>query len=393
MADLIHTEAQLIKSVQTIIKKYEDLYRETGMAYNIFKVAGISEKEVRLCRVLADLLDPKGLHYKGSVYLKLFMDNVIRPLIDKTGKFNLSKVRVTTEYPITEDRRIDIVIEDGTVFIPIEVKIFAGEQEKQITDYAVFSRKMNAKDCFIPVVFLTIDGCESYEASKDDYVRISFKKHIISWLEKCLSLEEKNKVSPLREILKQLINAIKSFCGCEDGTMENAINALITESRDSYKAALSIKKAIDELGFDTRAWEIFKGEICELVKNKFTEAEYLEEGGGNDTWHYLKIPIGNFKICINYDVKSITVESVNSKKVDAGTADKINKIMSGLTGVRNEDWKVDNIIWASKSVKYPGLEDIDNDDIYSFELYLIYSKNPQAAADKFIAMANALMNI
>jgi len=393
MVNLVQTAEQLLKSVSATVKKYEDLYRETGIAYNIFKVAGISEKEVRICCVLADLLDPKGLHYKGSTYLKLFMDDVIKPLIEKAGKLNLSKVKVTPEYPIDDDRRIDIVIEDGTVFIPIEVKINAGEQEQQLADYAAFSKKMNADTDFIPVLFLTPDGRESSEASKTDYVQISFKIHIISWLEKCLSLEEKDKVSPVREILKQFINAIKSFCGCEDGTMENAINALITESRDSYAAALLVYNAVNELDFNTKAREIFKGKIYELVKSKLPDAIYNEIG--EEDWQYIYFPIGqDLTLSINYDMQSITVESDNPKKVDAGTADKINKTMSGFTGVRNsnKDWG-EGFIWASASVKYPDLEDIDDDNIYKFELYRIYSKNPQAAADKITAMANALKNI
>jgi hypothetical protein len=395
MADLIQKETQLLKSVQTTVKKYEDLYRETGIAYNIFKIAGISEKEVRICRVLADLLNPKGLHYKGNAYLKLFLDDVFKPVIEKTGKLDLTKAKVITEYPIDENRRIDIVIEDKNVFIPIEVKIYAGEQEKQITDYAAFSKKMNAADNFIPVVFLTIDGRESYEASKDDYVRISFIKQIISWLEKCLNLDEINKVSPLREILKQLINAIKSFCGCEDGTMENAINTLISESRENFKAALMIKKAVDELGFgfDTKAWEIFKGDICELVKKKIPETEYLEEGAGSDAWYFINISTGNFDICVNYDMRSITIESVNSKKVDNVTKNKINKIMSDFLGVQNENWQGEKFIWACSNVKCPGLEDINDNYLYNYELYHIYSKDPQTAADKITAIANALKNI
>jgi len=396
MANLINTTAaQLLKSVSATIKKYEDMYRETGRAYNIFKVVGISEKEVIICRGLADLLNPKGPHYKGNAYLKLFMDEVVNPLIKNARNLDLSKAKVTTEYPITEDRRIDIVIEDGTVFIPVEVKINAGEQENQLADYAAFSKKMNADDGFIPVLFLTPDGRESSEASKDDYVRISFEKHIISWLEKCLNLEEKDKVSPVGEILKQFINAIKSFCGCEDGTMENAINALIKESRDSYAAALLISNAVKELDFDQKACEVFRDQVSNLVKKTLPDAEYLEEGKGNDEWDYLSIPIGhNCKLQINYDMISIAVESVNSKKVDAGTADKIIKTMSGFTGLRNGDWG-ENYIWACASAKYPGLEDIDidNDDIYKFELYRLYSKDPRAAADKIVAMANALKNI
>ena len=97
---------------------------------------------------------------------------------------------------------------------------------------------------------------------------MSFGEYIIPWLEKCLCLEN---APPIREVLKQLVRAIKSFCGrIEEESMENAINALISESSDSYAAASAISKAYNELDFAGKAREIFKegGEIFRLVKSK-----------------------------------------------------------------------------------------------------------------------------
>ena len=78
---------------------------------------------------------------------------VVNPLVDKAAAWNLAKTTVTTEYAIDENRRIDIVLDDGNIFIPIEVKIYAGEQEQQLADYAAFSRRMNTGVGFIPVIF------------------------------------------------------------------------------------------------------------------------------------------------------------------------------------------------------------------------------------------------
>jgi hypothetical protein len=121
-ANSIQTTALLLTHVSELAERFEEQYRKTGMKYNIFKIAGISEREVIMCRVLADFLNPKGLHYRGGVYLKLFVDMVIRPLAENAGGLDLSKAKVVTEYSINENRRIDIVIEDGVFFIPIEVK-------------------------------------------------------------------------------------------------------------------------------------------------------------------------------------------------------------------------------------------------------------------------------
>jgi len=392
MSKTIQTAAQLLERVPAVVKNFKNNYRETGMVYNIFKVAGINEREPIMCRVLADLLNPKGLHYRGSVYLKLFMDMVIIPNIKNAGKLNPEKTKVTTEYSIDKNRRIDVVLDDGTVFIPIEVKINAGEQENQLADYAAFSRKMNESSSFIPVLFLTKDGHKSEETAEADYVPISFKKQIIPWLVKCLNLEETSKATPVREILKQYIKAIKWFCEyMEDEEMANAINDLITASRDSYEAALSIWKAVDELDFNEKAYEVFKDQIYNLVRKSLPDAKYEEYE--EDDWYYFSIPVGHdCYLCVNYNMNKITVEPDNPKKVDASVADKIRKIMSGKTGVRDENWG-EGCIWATYNVKYPGLEDIDDDDVYKFELYQLYSKEPQSVADRIVSWVHDLKNI
>ena len=392
MTNSIQMAALLLERTSVTRKRFEDQYRKTGMSYNIFKVAGISEREVIMCRVLADLLDPKGLHYRGSIYLKLFMD-MVKPLVENTGKFDPSKARITTEYTINEDRRIDIVLDDGTVFIPIEVKIGAGEQEKQLADYADYSRRINTGVGFIPVLFLTPDGHKSGEAPRDDYVPISFEKHIVPWLVQCLNLEETDKATPIREILKQFIKAIKLFCGhMEDEAMEKAIKDLIAGSRESYEAALRIYKAVDELNFDRKVYEIFRDQICNCVKNKLSGTEYVKEDKDDDA--YLDIPIGNgCRLYINYNLKSLSVESINKKKqVAAEAADKIGKIMSRVTGAHSEDWGED-FIWANGNVRYPGLKDLDDDGIYNYELYQIYSKDPQSVADRIVSVATDLKDI
>ncbi|MCI6580495.1 MAG: PD-(D/E)XK nuclease family protein [Oscillospiraceae bacterium] len=45
--------------------------------YNIFSVLEISRKEVFICRVLSDLINPEGNHGKGSKYLKTFLKDIL----------------------------------------------------------------------------------------------------------------------------------------------------------------------------------------------------------------------------------------------------------------------------------------------------------------------------
>jgi hypothetical protein len=384
----------LLGHITTIVKNYEERYRKTGLTYNIFKIAGIAEREVIICRVLADLLNPKGLHNQGDAYLKLFLEMVVKAFITKIEHFNFAKAKVSTEYLINENRRIDIIIDDGAIFIPIEVKIYAGEQKHQIADYAAFSRRMNEVFGFIPVLFLTPDGYESGEASKSDYISISFKNHIIPWLVKCLNLEETEKITPIREIIKQFIRAIKSFCGyLEEQEMENAISTLIAESRDNYEAALRIYEAVDSdaLDFGDKIYEIFKDKIFNLVKAKIPETKYIEKD--DEDWYFFQIPIGkDYFFYINFNMELAIEPAAASISAVSETANKIKRKMSDITGFRDDDWG-EEYIWASSRVKYPGLENIDNDKIFNYELYRVYIKEPQAVADRIVSMVMSLRNI
>ncbi|MDR3300907.1 MAG: PD-(D/E)XK nuclease family protein, partial [Spirochaetaceae bacterium] len=257
---------KLLNGVTDIIKGYEAQWQKTGEKYNLFKVAGIAHKEVIMCRVLADVMNPQGKHCQGSRYLKSFWET-IAPKLPSGLALDIEHTAVTTEYVIDENRRIDITLEDGKTFVPIEVKIWAGDQPKQVADYFAFARTKN-NAARIPVLYLTVDGHEPSDFSKGDlgkgdYVRLSFKDDILVWLEACAEDEATKKTVPVRENLKQLIAAIKSLCGkSEDAEMEDAIFKQITKDDDSARAALAISNAVD---FDGKAWEAFKGPITEQV--------------------------------------------------------------------------------------------------------------------------------
>ena len=85
--------------------------------YNIFKVLEMTDREVLMCRVLADFLNPEGAHGKGAKYLSIFLEKIIHRDDYETI---CASAHVFKEYPIDADRRIDIVIEAEDVFIPIE---------------------------------------------------------------------------------------------------------------------------------------------------------------------------------------------------------------------------------------------------------------------------------
>ena len=124
------TEHKLLEQVGNLVREYKDDCRKNALNFNVFWITGIDDKEVIMCRVLHELLNPLGNHGMGTVYLKQFIEHVLQ--LDDILDDEISKAKVFREYKIPgSDRRIDLVVETRSRFIPIEVKIYAREQESQ----------------------------------------------------------------------------------------------------------------------------------------------------------------------------------------------------------------------------------------------------------------------
>ena len=383
---------QLLTDVAETRKRFEARWLATGEKYNIFKVADIAHKEVIMCRVLADLLDPHGKHCQGSRYLSLFWET-ISPKLPEQLELSINDTKVTAEYVIDENRRIDITLEDGRIFVPIEVKIWAGDQPKQIADYYEFAKKQNSvkkNSVNVPVLYLTVDGHEPSDFSKaglgmKNYVLLSFRDDILAWLKACARNTPETMV-PVRENLRQLTAAIKSLCGkSEDAEMEDAIFKLVTKDDDSARAALAIRGVAD---FDNRALEAFKGPVLELVKKAFPDFEYFVESG----WYYLNVPIKDdrywFQINYLWDKACVAVNTASAGDAASTEGKALYEKMSTFFGIRPS--QNSGFAWYSEGITWSGFA---RDDLYEFHLCKLYTDHPQEAADKIIGIVRELENV
>ena len=377
--------AILLEQCSAVLKGFENNDVQTGRKYNIFKITYINEKEVIMCRVLADLLNPKGRHYRGDTYLKYFVEIINEKLKTPLG-LDTKNARVSTEYSTDTKRRIDIVIEDGKIFIPIEVKIYAGDQENQVPDYAKFSSLKNVNRN-IPVLYLTINGKNPNNANANEYINISFETDILKWLNKCLKNSDTEKTVPIREILKQLIEAIKSICGkSEDENMKNAINQLIIKSDDNIKAAIAIYEAIESL--DDQTYDSFKNKVLVQLQKIIADASWKEDG-----WSQIIVPIKNNKytLAINYNWWEIGIWiDENIKNNDTKEINSLFKKMDELTGVKGNEWE-DGCIWGSDEVVHPGLSNVE-EELYPYKLYKQYTENTADVVNTIVKMVNELNN-
>lgn len=250
----------LLNNIAKIRNKYEEIYRKTGQHFNIFSITDIEHDEVKICRILKELLDPEGCHYQKEKYLKLFIKNVINMDVDES---EYKKVHVYSEYLTDNNRRIDIVIKFENYIIPIEVKIYAGDQDKQCFDYYTYASEQSEKE--IQVIYLTLDGHIPSERSAEgltpiikninnediisgyeEVKTISFKQDIMMWFEECIADIDTLKISSIREVIIQFMNVIRNLTDLieRDETME--IIEEIMSGKDNMKAACGIAKLIND---------------------------------------------------------------------------------------------------------------------------------------------------
>lgn len=188
----------------------EEKVEEADYEFNIFEVAGIATREVHICSVVAELLSPNGFHGYNRIYLDLFFD-VILSGWEKPDKWvNVHKEWSTDKGK--DSRFIDIVIEDSTRFIPIEVKINADEGDNQCAAYLDYARNhpRNRSKDKVPLIYLTPDKRPATGLSaKEDAEPISWND-IERWIYECLVATTRDKQS-VRYVLHHALAAVRGI--------------------------------------------------------------------------------------------------------------------------------------------------------------------------------------
>ena len=245
---------ELLNDIKSINDKYDNLYRNTGKQFNIFKITNMSYKEVHICQVIKELIDPKGSHYQGDIYFRLFAKYVLK--IDNfLNEHDYEHISVVAEQVIPNERRIDIYIEIGNKFaIPIEAKIGACDLDEQCSDYFKYASARDKEKTIL--YYLTLDGREPSSESvrnvpKNNIQLISFRKEIIAWLNACLETETIQNIASVREVIIQLIDVLREITGQKEVDMAMEIKELIKD-KDAYKSAVLLSQAVFKIDNELR---------------------------------------------------------------------------------------------------------------------------------------------
>lgn len=130
--------------------------RRLATGFNVFDL--IEPDENRLSDILAGLLDPKGDHGQGDLFLRLLLDAL--GLASQAGRArHCAVLREAPTYGIQKHRRrMDIMVDAG-VLLAIENKVDALEQSDQVRDYLDhLNRLARRRSCRRALIYLTPDG-------------------------------------------------------------------------------------------------------------------------------------------------------------------------------------------------------------------------------------------
>lgn len=328
----------LLEKAAIIKLRQETLKPES--AFNIFQILRSGHEEVGLhSRFLYELLNPKGSHGMGNVFLRIFAEICSLPPLS----YNTINV-------FREHANIDILITDNNHAIIIENKIYAGDQHEQLKRYHEYTKNLYYK----PTLFyLTLDGHKPSEQSVGNLLEqptsISYKVEITKWLTVCTKEATVNPA--LRETIIQYQNLVNQLTG---NTMSEAekqqVLSLVSQGNNAENAAIIVRNW-NHVRWHTE-WD-FWTELLALVSTKFQASDdlftqdaiskHVHGGNNKDWWYGIVFSIGKlFGSDVNFKIERGEQEPVYYGILHCFTDEEIKERMRSsiqfLERQSNEHW-------------------------------------------------------
>jgi len=260
--------------------------------YNMVNVVRKENAEVGMhSNVIYSLIDPNGLHYKGDLFLKLFIKNVLKDIQSDFGEI----ISVKAEELTFENRRIDFTIKSTNYFVGIEMKIDAKDLDQQLSHYEADLIEKAKQDGGKTVIiyYLTKDGKEASLHSSNEiiYRKISFKEDILNWIENCQN-EVKN-ITNLNQAFENYKDIIKKITGKYKGKLMTLEDYLQT------KNIAEISKILNEI--DVIQEKVSENFITTLDKYL---VDIIDKEPGNSL---IDIPMGQYIVRLYFNLPNSTL--------------------------------------------------------------------------------------
>ncbi|MGP2361291.1 PDDEXK-like family protein [Acinetobacter junii] len=139
-------KTQLLNLIDHVVERNEENIvknKTKGEYFNLIKIMGMATSEVHThTPIIADLLNPKGSHGQGDIFLKIFVERF-------SPNFDINtKVVVEREKREGKDQ-FDILIRNDHQIMIIENKIYASDQSRQLNRYYSYCIAKNKQPILI----------------------------------------------------------------------------------------------------------------------------------------------------------------------------------------------------------------------------------------------------
>lgn len=331
------TLKSLLDQSKVVVDKALKSKYESGEDFNVFSILGMETNETKThSAMLVALLDPKGKHYYSDAFLKLFLDEI---QYTECQDEDLSLTHIKSEHylgKISDDYTsggfIDILITfPSGKAIAIENKINAGDQPKQMYRYSLY--KGGRCDLF----YLNKTGNAPSEKSlytltDRDYKIISYRTHILNWLEQCLSIVKSGTI--IENVIKQYQILIKHLTNSMDKNLEKELNKLIVNNLEEAKYIHShYQKAVEGIK------ETFRNAVFKKLQQQLPKVDVFL--GNNTSYKYSQVWINSDALDkggILIGVESFSGDGHNDGQLFVGI---LHKGMS-YDPLRDDDYRLNN---------------------------------------------------
>lgn len=271
-------QIELINEVKKFLVSYEKENQISAKEFSVFQY--INLYEVLMSKIFKDLLNPRGKHGQGSLFLDQFLSllEIENPIL--TERFSIITEALTSH--LDNNRRIDILLNWNNKFgIGIENKPYTIDQKNQLSDYSIqLSKEFNDNYVLVfisnrhpDVTSIEKDILESLTKQKK-FIHLDFND-IIKWLEESkeeVKSQKKVNATKIYHYLEDLINQIKM-----DINNENKYNSKLIEflhnSDENIKTTFEIAKSLE--GLRIHIAENFVKKLMELFDKEGTKSKFI----------------------------------------------------------------------------------------------------------------------
>jgi hypothetical protein len=179
--------------------------RQLATRFNVFHF--LQPDENKLSDVLAWMLDPKGSHGQGGLFLRLLFGMVFKQVHLGTDTTLTMVAKVQREAPTfgidKYRRRMDVLVEAGA-WLVIENKVDSLEQHEQVKDYLKYLQRCTQLGAIrSTLIYLTPNGRSPQSLlpgilkKHEENGRLhcwSYQSEVRRWLEDCLAITKAQKI-------------------------------------------------------------------------------------------------------------------------------------------------------------------------------------------------------